>query len=185
MLLRAFAQARRMLTKIAGKLVRAHDVEDIVQETFLRTYEASRHAEIRHPRAFMESTVRNLALNFVARMDNRRKDSIDDLLRVLDPQLAADLPTAEDVVDSQERLLLFYKALQRLPTQCRRVFVLKRVYGLSRQDIARRLGIAESGVQKHLARGMVAVTDFMATMEGAGETPARTAGRRREPGAMP
>jgi len=63
--------------------------------------------------------------------------------------------------------------------------VLKRVYGLSRQDIARRLGIAESGVQKHLARGMVAVTDFMATMEGAGETPARTAGRRREPGAMP
>jgi RNA polymerase sigma factor (sigma-70 family) len=184
-LLRAFAQARRMLTKIAGKLVGTHDIEDIVQETFLRTYEASRRAEIRHPRAFMESTVRNLALNFVARMDNQRKDSIDELLLALDPQLAADLPLAEDVVDSQERLLLFYRALQRLPTQCRRVFVLKRVYGLSRQDIALRLGIAESGVQKHLARGMVAVTDFMATMEGAAASRERPASRRREPEVMP
>lgn len=184
-LLHAFAQARRTLSRIAGKLVRSHDIEDIVQETFLRTYEASRRAEIRHPRAFMESTVRNLALNFVERMDNRRKDSIDDLLGTMDQRLVADLPLAEDIVDSQERLLLFCRALQRLPTQCRRVFLLKKVYGLSRQEIAERLGIAESGVQKHLAKGMVIVMEFMDAMEGTAAAPAHPVHRRREPGAMP
>ncbi len=41
------------------------------------------------------------------------------------------------------------------PTQCRRVFVLKKIYGLSQEEIAAELGIAQSTVEKHIAKGLL------------------------------
>jgi DNA-directed RNA polymerase specialized sigma24 family protein len=37
-----------------------------------------------------------------------------------------------------------------LPTECRRVFTLRKVYGCSEREIADRLGIPEHAVERHL-----------------------------------
>ena len=51
--------------------------------------------------------------------------------------------------------------MARLPDVCRRVFVLRRVYGFSQREIAEYLGISIKTVEAHLAKGMVRCTDFM------------------------
>lgn len=176
-LVAAFGRCRRNLVRIARAFVRPHDIEDIVQETFLRTYEASIQTEIRHPRSFMETTARNLAVNFAVRLDNAPKQDIDSLF---DIGLPNDAPPLEDCVDSQERLLLFCGAVRRLPVQCRRAFLLKKVYGLRRREIAQYLGINESTVQKHIAKGMAMVTEYMEAMTSPTEMPvAHTKATRR------
>jgi RNA polymerase sigma-70 factor (ECF subfamily) len=43
----------------------------------------------------------------------------------------------------------------QLPLQCRRAFLLKKVYGLSQKEIAGYLGISESTVEKHVAKGLL------------------------------
>jgi RNA polymerase sigma-70 factor (ECF subfamily) len=162
-LVRAFAASRQRLSRIARGIVKPHDIEDIVQETFLRTLEASFRAPIHHPRSFMETTARNLALNFATLRDNRPREALED------PDdagsvLAAELPGPDDCVDSQARFLLFCRAVRRLPVQCQRAFLLKKVYAMRREEIARYLGITESTVQKHIAKGMVMVTEYMESM---------------------
>ena len=41
------------------------------------------------------------------------------------------------------------EAVRQLPEQCRRVFVLKKVYGYSQREIAKELSLSESTVEKH------------------------------------
>jgi RNA polymerase sigma-70 factor (ECF subfamily) len=40
------------------------------------------------------------------------------------------------------------------------VFTLRRVYGLSQREVADRLGIAESTVEKHMAKGFLIMLDL-------------------------
>jgi len=53
------------------------------------------------------------------------------------------------------------EAVGSLPEQCRRVFVLKKVYGLSQEEVAARVGIAESTVEKHIAKGALLLYERM------------------------
>jgi RNA polymerase sigma-70 factor (ECF subfamily) len=61
----------------------------------------------------------------------------------------------ETTAQTDEEFLMFCRAVRELPVQCRRVFVLRKVYGLSQQEVARHLGISEATVEKHVAKGVV------------------------------
>lgn len=153
-LLAAFLQCRSYLTRVVGRIVQAPQIEDIIQETFLRSFEASARSEIRHPRAFLARTAVNLALNHVMKADNRTEE-LSELT------LAVSAETLEEEFDAQERFVLFCRAVQRLPLQCRRAFLLKKVYGLSRREVAQSLGVTESTAQKHIAKGTLMCAEYM------------------------
>jgi RNA polymerase sigma factor (sigma-70 family) len=157
-LLGIFLRFRRRLSRAVGRVVQPHDIEDIVQEAFVRCYEASRTTRIRHPRSFLLATAKNLAINHVVRADNRlaeRVASFDESAVPLYTQ--APEPSAE----SQEQFLLLCRAVSQLPVQCRRAFILKKVYGLSRKEIAEYMGITESTVQKHVAKGLLMCAEYL------------------------
>ena len=150
--LSVFLECRDMLGRVIRRLVRADDVDDILQETFVRAYVAAKTTQIRHPRAFLLTTARNVAMNQLLSADSRRTRSIEDC------SSSAVFRGSDNVElehESKERFLGFCQAVRALPVQCRRVFVLKKVYGLSQQEIAERLGISESTVEKHVAKGLL------------------------------
>jgi len=60
----------------------------------------------------------------------------------------------EQQVDRGQQMRLLLQAVNGLPPKCRDVFVLRMIDGLSQREIAERLGIAVSTVEKHLARGL-------------------------------
>lgn len=154
-----YLACRGMLARAVRKIVGRHDVEDVLQEAFVRSFEAEGHHEIRDARAFLLRTARNVALDHVTSARYRRTGSLDSL----DEEAFIDEAAPVDAqVDAQRRFLAFCEAVGSLPEQCRRVFVLRKVYGLSQQEIATRLGIAQSTVEKHIARGLVLCTQYMA-----------------------
>ena len=55
---------------------------------------------------------------------------------------------------TQQEFKLFCDAVRALPKQCRRAFVLKKVYGYSLKEIAQELEISEKTVEKHIAEGI-------------------------------
>jgi len=155
-----FVGFRGILRRFVGRIVKSHDIDDILQETFIRSYAASGKSEIRHPRSFMLRTARNLALNHVTSAYSKRTQ-IEDFSS---SEVYFTGESLESEFESKERFLSFCRAIQSLPAQCRRVFVLKKVYGLSQQEIAGYLGISASTVEKHVAKGLLMIRASMQAM---------------------
>ncbi|HWK55436.1 MAG TPA: RNA polymerase sigma factor [Hyphomicrobiales bacterium] len=153
-----FLASRPLLLKVVGRLARPEDIEDIVQETFIRSYVASRRKKISNPGAFMLTTARNIALNVIKRADRKGHLPLDELY---DDDLAQ---YADDVVQrhqADEMFRYFCRAVARLPVDCRRVFILQKVYGFTQNEIAARLGISPRTVEKHVAKGMVMTGSYL------------------------
>jgi RNA polymerase sigma-70 factor (ECF subfamily) len=149
-----FLACRAQLARAVSRIVPPQDIEDIVQTTYVRACQYRAREEVNEPRALMLSIARNLALDHVKRAEHRltrQFDSDDELELALSSQ-ATD--QAYETVASNEEFGHFCNAVRQLPLQCRRVFVLKKVYGHSQREIAQQLGIAESTVEKHIATGM-------------------------------
>ncbi len=62
-----FLKYRSKLMRAVGSIVGADDIEDIVQEAFIKSYEAELKQEIQYERTYMLKTARNLALNHIAK----------------------------------------------------------------------------------------------------------------------
>lgn len=159
-LLGAFLECRNGLKRLVARIVNPHDVDDILQETFIRACAAAEKTTIRHPRSFMLKTAQNLALNHVTSAYQRRTQIEDFTCSDVSP-LTEPL---ESEMESKERFLGFCRAVRALPPQCRRVFVLRKVYGLTQQEIAESLDISESTVEKHIAKGLLMCKGLMRDM---------------------
>lgn len=127
------------------------DVDEIIQESFLRVLKAGEGRELRAPKAFFFATARNLALDVVRRSKVVQFDSLteNELSDVLDDGVSA----AEEISRNQE-LEILTKAIQSLPAKCRRIFTLRKVYCMSQPDIAQKLGVSVNTVATQLKIGV-------------------------------
>ena len=149
-----FDACRARLARVVSRIVPPQDIEDIVQETYVRVCQYNIRKDVDEPRALMVSVARNLALDHIKRADYKLTSGFET---DADMESALALHAADDsfnAVASSDEFSRFCDAVRQLPLQCRRVFVLKKVYGYSQREIALELGIAESTVEKHIASGM-------------------------------
>jgi RNA polymerase sigma factor (sigma-70 family) len=147
------------LKKVCSKyLKRPEDIEDIVQETFVKTFEANKKSRIRSLKAYFLTTAKNLSIKHQALHANKLTDYLEDLdiLEVLRDEIPLDA-----VVEAHEQFSIFCEAVRDLPLQCRRVFILKKIYGLSHEEISQRLDITVGTATLHLARGIARCTIYM------------------------
>lgn len=155
--LESFMDSRLRLARTVGRIVRPDDVEDILQETFISTYAASRSRKIDNQQAFMVRVARNLALDHVKRAGVKTTSSLEEV----DETCLVSDHNLEVNHQIHEQFLEFCRIVAELPSSCRRVFILKKVYGLTLEEIAERLGISTSTVEKHVAKGLAVVIEHM------------------------
>ena len=156
---KSFLEHKSLLKRYISQFIKhPHDIEDIVHDAFLNSYAAELNTKIHRPRAFLYQTARNLALKHLNKSSTRLTDNLADLDL---SEVLIDRLSPEDSIESHEEFALFCKAAQKLPLQCRRAFILRKVYGLSHKEIASHLDISVSTVEKHLATGVSRCLDFM------------------------
>lgn len=160
---------RGRLMKAVSHIVPPKDIEDIVQETYVRVCQIENKQTINYPRSFMFKTARNLALDHVKRAESRLTSGVseDDEFDLGIVDGSSNEPY-ERVVSNSE-FASFCEAVRQLPVQCRRVFVLKKVYGYSQKEISRSLGISQSTVEKHISTGIKRCTHFMSKQTDNGD----------------
>lgn len=158
---KAYLASRKSLSRLVARIVPPHEIEDIVQETYVRICQIENKENITSPKSFMFKTARNLALDFQKQASIRLVDGIDNMD-------AFEHSIAESIKDEMYENALtnsefshFCEAVRQLPLQCRKVFVLKKVYGYSQREIAAQLSLSESTVEKHISLGMKRCTLFM------------------------
>jgi len=136
---------------------------DIVQDTYIRL--AMRGEQPRHtnPRALVFRVAANLATDHARHERMREKldaGSIDDLV------VASTAPAPDAAIAAKQEDRLFKQAIAALPEKCRMVFLLRMSQELSYGQIADRLGISISAVEKHMSKAIIHCRGYV---EGRGD----------------
>ena len=136
---------------ISRYLHNAQDIEDVTQEAFLRAYKAEQTTEVRQPKSFLFRIAKNVAISELRSKSRQITDYIED--QSSEDVLLGEWST-EDEVMAQQNLGIHCEAVASLPPKCRRVYLMRKVYGMSHKEISERLDIATSTVEKHLLKGV-------------------------------
>lgn len=140
---------QRRVYGTALRILRRHDLaDDVVQDAFLRAYQALGRFDRQRPFGpWICRIAANLAVNHV-----RSPESREEAL----PESLAETPTADQgplggILESEGREVLD-KAMERLSPEQRAVFVLRVFEELSYQEIADALDISPGTVMSRLSR---------------------------------
>lgn len=135
------------------------ELHDLRQEVYARVYEAAARGRPTAPKAFLFTTARHLMT------DRLRRSRVVSIEPVGDFESSnvylIDEVSPERWMGTRQALTRLAEALDRLPDRCREVVWLRRVEELPQKGVAERLGISEKTVEKHLAKGMRLIADYL------------------------
>jgi RNA polymerase sigma-70 factor (ECF subfamily) len=118
------------------------DAADIYQESIARVLEQAKRKPILNPLAYAFTVARHLLM----RLTPTQADDPEELL--------CQNGNPEEMVSLHQTVDLLNQALAAMPTLRRQVFVLFRMEGKSRREIAALLQISEDAVAKHVSRAL-------------------------------
>lgn len=134
------------------------DVADLCQEVYMRVYEAAKERLPERTKPFVFAISRNLLIDRVKHEQVVPIETVADLDTL---NIAIDEPGPDRVVMARDTLRRLQAALERLPQRCREAVVMRKIEGLSRSEIALRMGITEHTVNRHLTDGMCQLADLV------------------------
>jgi RNA polymerase sigma factor (sigma-70 family) len=146
---------------VAKKLGCAEDIEDLVQEVFLRAHRALSKRRIEQPRAYLHRIASSAIADHFRRGSRRGSPPLDITAIDDDSDLLSNMPTPEDFAICEQTWSSLIEAIECLPPQARRAIVQHKLEEQSRLEVARSMGISIRTLEKHLARGM---TNLRATL---------------------
>ena len=137
------------LTIYAAKMLNDADgASDIVQNLFVSLYEEPR--AIVNVRSFLYGSVRNGCLNAIKHEGVKRRHEAS-ALQEADETGGME---ADELIEQSEAEAKIAKAIESLPEQCRRIFMLSRYEGKTNQEIAEVLGISKRTVETQISNAL-------------------------------
>ena len=143
-------QAAPLLKYLTSRFRDREDAADIAQEAWLRMYRLDHPEHLTNPRAFLFQMASNLGIDRARRTNLAQRFNVQERAATEEDTH----PSAELSATAQEALVLIGTALNELPENCRRAFILHRGSDMSYPEIARELGVSTSMVEKHIIRAL-------------------------------
>lgn len=149
LIFKAYMECREALVRSIRKAcAQPEDVDDILQETYLRAYQANEKRPISSPKDYLFVVSRNLVYKSLAHQSKEIVTEIDDTL--LDVEHA---PLDHDL-HFKLKLEVLNDAFSSLPEKQRRAILLRKFYGFSHKEIAKKMGVTVSSVEKYISFGL-------------------------------
>ena len=135
------------------------DVDDFAQEVYLRFLRREGRRQIHSDRAFLFTTAVNLLRDRSRRLTTRLERAsvpVDDVSL----SGAGEDPFEQVLCDEELRLML--SALDDLSSDCRQAFWLSRIDGQSYAEIAEKLSVSVSMIEKHISAALKRIRGALA-----------------------
>jgi len=146
-----FLTQRVSLLRTLERMVNNHSTaEDLLQETYLRVTRALSERAIDHLEPFVFQTARNLALDHLRARRIQARTLLEDVPVDVVESVAAPLSSAEDAAHAEQLLERLNMSLAQLSPRQQQIFILSRLHGHSYLEIAEKLEVSQSTVQKEL-----------------------------------
>ena len=150
---------RSLKAYLRGAFPSVRDVDDVVQESYLRIWKARIAKPIQSSKQFLFQVARHLAVDRIRRDRVSPIDRVTDLAEVI---VLDHAPTGAEAACTGDELRLLAEAIHRLPARCQEVIILRQIHGLPQKEIAARLGISVLTVQVHVVKGLRRIEEFFA-----------------------
>ncbi len=129
------------------------EAEDLVQELYFRLDRAELSPEVENPVAYLYKMAFNLARDH--RRERQRSHArdgqwVESQRIMIGTEPVADHAPADIAYEAKQDLARLVAALEDLSPHCRRVFMLHKFEGMSHAEIAAKVGISRSTVEKHM-----------------------------------
>lgn len=136
----------------------SQDTADLIHDTYLRILASGRLPKKQDSKRFLTHIAKGLLI------DSYRRKQIEEAYQAYLQQLPDDhAPSAETHVQMIEALTEIDALLHRLPDNVREALLLRQLDNLSYKEIARRMNVSVSSVEKYIAKGLQACIE--ATIE--------------------
>lgn len=155
-LFRTFVDSYTELVRhLTVKLRSRSDADDVAQETFLKISRMGGNTVVDNPRSYLFRIADNAAI------DHLRRQKVRTRLVSGEPETEqpGQEPSPEEQADYRQRLALLARIVDDLPPRQKQAFVLHKFDGLGHQEIAARLGISRSAVEKLLMKALATCRD--------------------------
>lgn len=143
---------------LRGSFPSVNDVDDVVQESYLRIWKAKATRPIKYAKGFLFKVAQNVALELLRRNRVSPIETVPDLAPLC---IAHDEKGAAECACSAEELALLAEAVAALPARCREIVILRKYQNLSQHEVAARLGISETTVAEQVYRGARRMQKFL------------------------
>lgn len=139
--------------------------EEIVQETFIRVWEKRSDIIIESTfKAYIYRSVHNNCINYL-KSNKYIRDKQEAARIEISRQFEVNIKNLDtgiiDQLISEEFNLRFARAIESLPEQCRKVFLLCRNEQLTYTETAERLNISTNTVKSHMKTALMKLKEFM------------------------
>ena len=146
--------AGRLRAQLHARRLEASEIEDVVQDVFVKLLQYCRGRVIDNPKAFLKMVASNLASDRIRRSAASPVSAVENIETVDKPCAAGD---PENTVANKQELDGAVAALLALPPLTQRVFLLHRFDNLSYAAIARRLDLSVSVVRTHIKKAVMQI----------------------------
>lgn len=133
------------------KLGNACDAADLAHDTYVRILVSGRTPSAEESRRHLAQIANGLVIDLY-----RRRQIEAAYLEALSLLPAPQAPSEEDRALAVEALVEIDTILHRLPGKARTALLLCKLEGLGYREIAERLGVSVSSVEKYIAHGLLA-----------------------------
>lgn len=147
-----FQQILPFIPELKGYLrrrVAAHDVEDVIQDVFLRLARRDESAKLETPKRYLYQVARAALIDRHRRDLSRHASQHCELSDVNQPVEAI---SPLRVLEGREDIRAARVVLAAMPQRRREILVAVRLEGCSLKVVAARYGISTKAVEKHLSR---------------------------------
>jgi len=137
--------------------------EELTQDVFIRMAGLIERTVVNNPKAVLFTIASNLLIDTIRR-DRLRRGSGYQVLDNPDSTLCTQ-PPVETALDDERRLQWLIEAMAALPPRCREAFILRKIEGLSYDEIAASMQVSVKTVEKHLVRALLECRAFVNARE--------------------
>ncbi len=142
---------RRLVNFLRGKLSKNEDPQDFAHDVFVRLIEIGELPEGKH----LENLIFKIARAKV--IDEYRKKNVRKIFaqeEYKEENQIDEKPIQDKIMESRQEWDRFKECLSLLPPRCREVFLLQRFHNYSQKEIAAKLGISISAIEKNMIRAV-------------------------------
>ncbi|GAA0543913.1 RNA polymerase sigma-70 factor (ECF subfamily) [Rhizomicrobium palustre] len=148
----------RNLVRRVARLSNRSDAEDLLHSAYIRYRDRKPDTKIGNINAFLIRTAVNLGIDEHRREQRRRLECLDT---ISDERSCEKSPAQDEAIAHRQSLFRISSELNRLNPRTSEILMMHRFEGLTYSEIAAKLKITPSAVEKHIAKAMAVLTQAM------------------------
>src|SRR3569833_2354057 len=144
----------RLIGQVRSRTRGRGDAEELLHAAYLRLMRYRARETVENVTAFLVRTAVNIGV------DNFRHDRFLAGMSPDEMAICENSPLQDEVLAARARLERVREGLSRLTPRTREIFLMHRLDDMKYREIAERLGISQSAVEKHIAKAALFLTEW-------------------------